>query len=492
MVKHPGNADVAVPYAGDLSLASAAVAAVSALPSPGRWSEGSRRELNPTVHALTLGWRNLARFALPGADCTDIAPPEPGEEVLLIWRSPRDGRLQARGAAADDLLALKMVVESITPEEAAGAGPLSAESLQAVLERAAEAGIILAPRPLIRRTDAFPRGEVTDESFLVSSSFTLQWHLTQACDLRCRHCYDRSERAAVPLSQALSVLDDLRSFCSERRVRGAVSLSGGNPLLHPDFTALYRAAAERGFGIGILGNPASRARIEELVDIRMPGFFQVSLEGLPAHNDWVRGSGHFERTTRFLGDLRDLGVPTMVMLTLTDQNIDQVLPLAARLRGLVDDFHFNRLAMVGEGANLRLPSRERYVRFLGEYLEAAQRDPALGIKDNLINILRKERGEPPFGGCTGFGCGAAFNFVALLPDGEAHACRKFPSPIGNVVRDGLAAVYDSASARAFRGGCAGCSDCAIRPVCGGCLAVAHGFGLEPLRERDPLCFRDGR
>jgi selenobiotic family peptide radical SAM maturase len=333
---------------------------------------------------------------------------------------------------------------------------------------------------------------VTDESFFTSSTFTLQWHLTQACDLHCRHCYDRSERSAVALPAALKVLDDLQSFCRGRKVSGSVSLSGGNPLLHPDFTEIYRAAAERGFGLCILGNPAPRGRIEELIDICRPGFFQVSLEGLPEHNDWVRGAGHFERTTRFLRVLRELGVPSMVMLTLTEQNIDQVLPLAALLRGLVDDFHFNRLAMVGEGANLRLPTRERYARFLSEYLEAAARDPALGIKDNLINILRRERGEPPFGGCTGYGCGAAFNFIALLPDGEAHACRKFPSPIGNAVRDGIAAVYESAAARAYRAGCAACRDCAIRPVCGGCLAVAHGFGLDSLSERDPLCFFPGR
>ena len=56
------------------------------------------------------------------------------------------------------------------------------------------------------------------------------------------------------------------------------------------------------------------------------------------------------------------------------------------------------------------------------------------------------------------------------------------------MREGLAAVYDSAAAARYRAGCAACSGCAIRPVCGGCLAVAHGFGLDPLRERDPLCF----
>jgi selenobiotic family peptide radical SAM maturase len=470
------------------SLLHAAIAEVSSTDPPGRWSSGSCHQVNPTLQALPVTWRHVQAVALHGPGTAEDLRAEPGDEVLLIWRSPGDGRLLVRAAAAEDLLALKLVVESITAEEVAAAGSLSAGGVEAMLARAANAGIILAPRPLIRRADDFPRGAVTDAAFFTSGSFTLQWHLTQTCDLHCRHCYDRSARASIALREALGVLDDLQSFCSARQVQGAVSLSGGNPLLHPDFTAIYRAVAERDFGIGILGNPAPRARIEELVGIRTPDFFQVSLEGLPEHNDWVRGAGHFERTERFLRDLRGLGVSTMVMLTLTERNLDQVLPLAARLRGLVDDFHFNRLAMVGEGAQLRLPSRTRYARFLEEYLEAAQHDPALGVKDNLINIQRHRRGEPLFGGCTGFGCGAAFNFVALLPDGEAHACRKFPSPIGNVVRDGLAAVYDSPAAQAFRSGCAACSGCAIRPVCGGCLAVAHGFGLDPLRNRDPLCF----
>ena len=476
-------------WTSDLERAKETAASVAAAAVPSRWSAAGHHEVNPTLQILPLNWRNLSPHAVPDAMAgSNPQPVVPGSEMLLLWRSPGNGLVIARAAGPDDLLALKIVVEHIEPCAAAALGPLSIGAIENVLARAADDGILLAPRSLIRRADDFPRGEVTDESFFTSTGFTLQWHLTQACDLHCRHCYDRSARSAIGLTDALGVLDDLKTFCRDRKVRGSVSLSGGNPLLHPDFSEIYRAAAERGFSLCILGNPAPRERIEELIDISRPGFFQVSLEGLPEHNDWVRGAGHFERTTRFLRDLRELGVSSMVMLTLTKQNIDQVLPLAAMLRGLVDDFHFNRLAMVGEGANLRLPSRERYARFLAEYLDAAELNPALGIKDNLINILRREGGAPPFGGCTGYGCGAAFNFIALLPDGEAHACRKFPSPIGNAVRDGIAAVYESAAARAYRAGCSACRDCAIRPVCGGCLAVAHGFGLDPLRERDPLCF----
>ena len=111
-----------------------------------------------------------------------------------------------------------------------------------------------------------------------------------------------------------------------------------------------------------------------------------------------------------------------------------------------------------------------------------------GLKDNLFNILLERKGEDLFGGCTGFGCGAAFNFLTLLAEGEAHACRKFPSPVGNVLETGLEGVYDSDAARRSREGCASCSACRIRPVCGGCLAVACGQGLDPLEERDPHCF----
>jgi selenobiotic family peptide radical SAM maturase len=478
-------------YGADLALAREAAGSVTAAPPPPRWSDAGRHEVNPTLRVLSVAWRHLGPRVAVDETVKGEPEPLPGAEMLLLWKSPWNGRVIARAAGTDDVLALKLVVESIAPSAAAAAGRLPEAAIDNVLRRAADAGIILAPSPLIRRPGDFPRGEVTDEKFFVSAGFTLQWHLTQACDLRCRHCYDRGARAAVPLADALRLLEDLEGFCRERRVRGAVSLSGGNPLLHPDFMDIYRAAAGHGFTITILGNPAPRERIEELLAVRRPEFFQVSLEGLPEHNDGVRGPGHFERTEAFLRVLKELGVSSMVMLTLTADNVDQVLPLAERLRGVVDDFHFNRLAMVGEGANLRLPTRERYVRFLGEYLAAAERDPALGIKDSLLNIVRRARGAPPFGGCTGFGCGAAFNFLAVLPDGEAHACRKFPSPIGNVVRDGLSAVYDSEVAQRYRGGCTACGGCAIRPVCGGCLAVTHGFGLDPLRERDPLCFFPG-
>lgn len=444
--------------------------------------------INPTLELLQLSWKNLSSL-VNSNDYESLPIPEPGEEFVMVWGDPKAGKPKVQAASHEDLLVLKVVVEGIDPKEVAAEGSLPVGAVDAAIHRAVSKGILLAPSSRIRRdANTFSVGENTDGRFLTSAVFTLQWHITQACDLHCKHCYDRSNRSPLKLDQGLRILDDLRDFCQDRHVRGQVSFTGGNPLLHPQFVELYRAATQRGLGVAVLGNPAPKKDIEELLAVQQPVFFQVSLEGLREHNDMIRGSGHFDRVMEFLSILRDLGVPSKVMLTLTAGNIDQVVPLGEMLRDLTDDFTFNRLSMVGEGANLRLPLQEDFVTFLAAYMEAAKRNPVIGLKDNLINIIRHQGGIEPFGGCTGYGCGAAFNFMAVLSDGQAHACRKFPSPIGNVFEQSIAEIYDSEIADQYRAGPASCRSCPIHLVCRGCLAVAYSHGLNVFEQRDPYCF----
>ena len=144
---------------------------------------------------------------------------------------------------------------------------------------------------------------------------------------------------------------------------------------------------------------------------------------------------------------------------------------------------------MGEGAGLLMPTREDFKTFLRNYQEAAASNPILGLKDNLFNLISQEDGEALFGGCTGFGCGAAFNFISLLPDGEVHACRKFPSLIGNIAQQRLMDIYLSDLARKYRSGSKACRDCSLNVVCRGCPAIAHSCGLDVFEDKDPFCFK---
>lgn len=443
------------------------------------------REINPNVHLIDVQWQRLPELIYN----PDITPVR-GDDIVIVWQKNGEDKIRTASAHAHELLALKLISEQITSREAALEANISVGTIDDILFQAERKGLLLAPPSKIVRSPEFPRGSVTEEKFFTTPTFTLQWHITQTCDLHCRHCYDRSPMADPDLKECIKVLDELYDFCQEHNVVTQVTFTGGNPLLYPHFDQLYQEAADRGFLTAILGNPMPRQRIEEIKAIQKPEFYQVSLEGLLDQNDYIRGQGHFDRVLHFLDLLRELDIYSMVMLTLTRANMGQVLDLAELLREMVDLFTFNRLAMVGEGAALASVPPEEYRTFLESYLAAAEHNPCMGLKDNLINILFQEKNKPLFGGCAGRGCGAAFNFVALLPNGEVHACRKFPSPIGNLQKQSFTEIYYGELARRYRSGTSACTNCSIRPVCGGCLAVTHGFGLDIFSDRDPYCCID--
>ena len=440
--------------------------------------------VNPVLSLLKVSWKGLPNI-LEKKD-PDLRP-EPGEEYVVIWKNPHDSKIYIRSASNEDLLAIKLIAEDHDMKHVSSDTNVTISYLKEVIRNAADIGLIIRPRSRIRREKEF-FGTGIDEEYLISDVFTLQWHITQACDFNCRHCYDRTDRKRLTFDMAIKVLDDLYDFSEEMNVDSSIFFSGGNPFLHPRFPEIYEEAVKRGFEVAILGNPVSREQFEAIVRIKKPAFYQVSLEGLEAHNDYMRGKGHFEKTLHFLELLDDLDIYSVVMLTLTRDNMNQVIPLTDVLSDKADSFTFNRLSLVGKGVLLHLPEQGDYIGFLKDYLRKCHENNILRLKDNIINILRFKNGEDLFGGCTGFGCGAAFNFVALTPDGEVHACRKFPSYLGNIFSRSLMEIYTSKEADEYRKGPSECRGCPIRAVCRGCLAMAYSCGLDIFKNRDPFCF----
>ncbi|MBU4055471.1 MAG: selenobiotic family peptide radical SAM maturase [Proteobacteria bacterium] len=444
--------------------------------------------VNPSLTLIPVSWKNL--FSL---DHDRLQPgkglPEPAQTHVMVWNHPESWKPDIREARNVDLLAIKMILEGIDPRQAAEMGSARVGDIHSAIHRAIDQDILISPPSNISRKQ-IPENNLPPgmASFFSSDTFTLQWHITQACDLHCRHCYDRSDRPDMSLSHALGILNEFYEFCGQMHVRGQVTFTGGNPMLYPDFLNLYQSAFDMGFGLAILGNPTPRDEMESLFKIAKPLYFQISLEGLEEYNDFMRGNGHFKRSMDFLDLLGEWNVFSMVMLTLGRNNLDQVLPLGHVLRDRTDYFTFNRLSTVGEGAKLLLPSKEDYETFLRNYEEALEKNPELGIKDNLLNILREEKQKKPFGGCTGYGCGAAFNFVALLPDGEVHACRKFPSPLGNIFKTPLMEIYQSDHSQQYRNGPEDCKECRLSVVCRGCMANTYSHGLNIFKDKDPFCF----
>src|SRR4030066_2088345 len=118
--------------------------------------EVSQMSINPTVQLIKLGWKNLT-FLLNSEGHTSDPEPEPGDELVLLWKDPNSGTTKINSASNEDLLALKIVVEKITPEKAAQEGNVSAGLVAAAMNRAVTKGILLAPKSRIRRDPAIFR-----------------------------------------------------------------------------------------------------------------------------------------------------------------------------------------------------------------------------------------------------------------------------------------------------------------------------------------------
>ena len=66
--------------------------------------------------------------------------------------------------------------------------------------------------------------------------FILQWHLSEACNLKCKHCYQESH---IPVqliySQLLDILGQYKELLKKLNVKGHINLTGGEPLCCPFF-----------------------------------------------------------------------------------------------------------------------------------------------------------------------------------------------------------------------------------------------------------------
>ena len=136
-------------------------------------------------------------------------------------------------------------------------------------------------------------------------------HITTRCNLTCAHCFlDDVEPLDLPLEQIVRAMEEFDELQGLRLL-----VSGGEPLLHPRFWEINDLFERFSFRTILLSNgtvlhdpeTARRLRAQEV---------QVSLDGIGASHDVLRGPGAYQKALRGLENLiesgTDVSVATMV------------------------------------------------------------------------------------------------------------------------------------------------------------------------------------
>jgi radical SAM protein with 4Fe4S-binding SPASM domain len=112
-------------------------------------------------------------------------------------------------------------------------------------------------------------------------------------------------------------------------------LTGGEPLLHDDLPAIVESIHAEGFGFGMVTNGwrLDGNLLQKLLSHRINSI-TVSLDGLEAQHDWLRGrKGAFRRARRAISLLSASPIPLFDVVTcVTPRNLDALPELLEFLR----------------------------------------------------------------------------------------------------------------------------------------------------------------
>lgn len=146
--------------------------------------------------------------------------------------------------------------------------------------------------------------------------------VTYRCNARCHMCNTWQHPSAPEDEIAPADLESLPAL-------DFANVTGGEPTIRPDLPAIVEVLRPKAKRIVLSTNGYYTDRVVGLAE-RFPELgFRISIEGLPAANDELRGlSNGFDRGLRTLLKLRALGLEDIGFgITVSDRNADDLLEL---------------------------------------------------------------------------------------------------------------------------------------------------------------------
>ena len=337
--------------------------------------------------------------------------------------------------------------------------------------------------------------------------FAFQWHITDECDQRCKHCYLFAEGHPVmtemPWERLVAVLANVERMAARLNRLPYLYITGGDPILHSRFWDFLQLVHSHGIPFTIMGNPF-HLTTEVCQRLKLLGCrkYQLSIDGLRHTHDYFRKSGSFDATLRAIKTIREAGLHCAVMTTVSGTNIQeipQIIDLVVEHH--VDIFAFGRYCPTA--TDKASPDREWHIepeqyrdlldqcwQKFGQYRDT---DTTFNLKDHLWTLYLYERGlwkipqgldeDTIYDGCN---CGNCH--FTISAEGRLMACRRFESVVGTVEEE-MADVWTGPRMEHYRQHerFEKCRQCELLRFCRGCPAVAYGY-TKHFYSPDPQCW----
>ena len=326
----------------------------------------------------------------------------------------------------------------------------------------------------------------------------LRWlffEITDRCNLRCRHCGS----SCIAEGQALTIDDVERTLKTVQQspYKPTICLTGGEPMMHPDFFGIACRVKEMGFNWGMTTNATLIDDIaaEKLREAGM-STVSVSLDGMEKSHDSLRQKeGAWRLALRGIESLQKAGFEPQVTTVLHQGNFDELEPMYKLLRGMgITSWRPINVEPIGracESSDLLLTADQ--FRQLLSYISEKRFDPDNPMEvtfgcSHYLGVEHERMVRDHY-----FLCGAGILTASVRSNGDICACLDIenrPELVqGNIHKDNFMEVWLNRF-EVFRGdrtaSCSKCTECPERFICGGDSTHTWNFSKnEPL-----MCYRD--
>jgi len=311
--------------------------------------------------------------------------------------------------------------------------------------------------------------------------------MTHRCHLRCVHCYLGGERQARPEAGEQDTAF-WRSVIDQVADAGCLNLliTGGEPLLRPDFAELYARAGQRGMLVTVFTNATLvDDRIVHLFERFSPELVEVTLYGATAEvYEQVTGvRGSYRRCLEGVDALQERGIRVGLKTVVLQENRHEV----AAMRAIAGE---RRVSFRIDAA--LFPCRDGCTSPLGHRISPAE---AVALEMEDAKLLRDtaayfegKRGLPPEDRL--FTCLAGLTSFHVDPKGTLLPCLMVQTHGFDLRRGAFRAGWEGVLSR-FREQEIGpeyeCHRCEKRFLCGACPAQAGMETGSPHRKAEYLC-----
>ncbi len=328
--------------------------------------------------------------------------------------------------------------------------------------------------------------------------FHIQWHITNLCNLRCKHCYqeDFSKKYDLDWGGLKKISDNILGTLNQWNQTATIHLTGGEPLLKQELFSLLKdldqSSVVEELGIitnGLLFNQDVIQRLSKFSKLKK---IKVSLDGPDEEtNDSIRQEDTFNRVIKNISLIKKKSsFEIILMFTVMRRNFRSLSAFFKLSQELgADGFIIERFIPWGRG-------REWMDEVLNkeEWRELIETLLNLFLIDEKNALLPYQAFQVNFNGeepeLLGAPCVIGRDGLCIMPEGIVFPCRRFPIPIGNLMNESLQEIWESSSLldqlrkkKNLKGRCGTCE----MEDCRGCRSLALALTDDYLAE-DPHCW----